>query len=112
MATFNYYQHAEDPAYVVTWLDSDGAVIDFSSGYTFELKLVSVSAGTVALTKTTGITGAATAPNITAQWSSGELAAITPGDYQAVLTPTTSSRQRSPFGGRTPDIIRIIATPA
>ena len=111
MATFNYYQHAEDPAYVVTWLDSDGTVIDFSSGYTFELKLVSVSAGTVALTKTTGITGAATAPNVIVQWSSGELN-IAAGDYQAVLTPTTSSRQRSPFGGRTPDIIRIIATPA
>ena len=111
MATFPYYQHAEDPAYVGTWRDRDGAIVDFSTGYTFELKLVAVNGQTVALTKTTGITGAATAPNFIVQWSTGELN-ITPGDYKAILTPTTGSRQRSPFGGRTPDIIRIIATPA
>ena len=109
MTTWTWYQHAEDPAWSGTWLDSDGDVIDFT-GDTFELKLVTMNGATTVLTKTTGITGAATAPNVIAQWGAGELD-VTPGTYKIIVTATESGRQRSPFGGDSPDIAKIVATP-
>ena len=110
MATeWTWYQHAEDPAWSGTWYDGDGVLIDFT-GATFELKLVTMDGAETVLTKTSGFTGAATAPNIIGQWSTGELD-VAPGTYRIVVTPTSAGRQRSPFGGDDPDIAKIIATP-
>lgn len=65
----------------ITWLDEDGDVIDFSSGWTFQLKLGPAKSAAAALTKTTGIVGAATAPNLTVAWAAGELDNLTVRNY-------------------------------
>jgi hypothetical protein len=67
-----------------TWRDSVGAVIDFAAGFTFELKVGSVS-NAAELTKTTGITGATTAPNITIVFTADELAGVPVGLRTAQL---------------------------
>jgi hypothetical protein len=56
----------------VTWTDSSGAIRNFASGWTFEFKLGVLGSAAV-LTKTTGITGAATAPNVTISFAPEEL---------------------------------------
>jgi hypothetical protein len=103
-----YRADQETPSFAVAWSDRDGNLIDFSSGsYTFELKLVHRTTGTIALTKTTGITGSAASPNIVAAWSSGELA-ITPGPYRAHITATIGGADRMFMPGAEP-IITIVA---
>lgn len=94
--------NAEDPNLRIWWFDDAGNLIDFSTGYTWSLKIGPVN-GTALVTKTTGITGAAGAgveptgtPNVVVQWAAGELN-ITPGRYRLELTPTLSSRQRDPY---------------
>ena len=82
----------------IDWEDSDGAVISFASGYTFSLK-VGTKGSAALFTKTSGITGAATFPNLTIAWAiSGELNAITtPGGYvlQITATRTADSKTRT-----------------
>lgn len=86
----------------MSWYDRDNALIDFATGYTFEVKLL---LGTVvALTKTTGITGAATAPNVTVAWAAGELNP-TPGRYRLHLTATTGGADRMFMPGDEPTIV-------
>lgn len=96
-----YSAHAEDPGPGIWWLSRAGTLIDFSSGYTWSAKITDGT--TTLLTKTTGITGAAGAgtnptgtPNVTIDWSTGELN-IAPGEYTLELTPTYNSRQRQPL---------------
>lgn len=90
---------AERPTLDIWWFDSAGALIDFSSGYTWSLK-VGVPGSTALLTKTTNITGAAGSgtaptgtPNVVVTWAGGELT-LTAGSYTAELTGTTSSLDR------------------
>ncbi len=97
--TITYPRGAERPALEIWWVDDDGGLIDFSTGYTFELKL-GTPGSTAILTKTTGITGAAGAgveptgtPNITVAWAAGELD-ITPGGYVLQLVATTGGLDR------------------
>lgn len=71
---------SELPDYPVTWQDSSGALINFASGWTFTLKLGHPGRDAV-LTKTDGITGAATAPNVTITWDAGEFDDLDPGTY-------------------------------
>lgn len=92
MSKVTYYRSAERPALELTLYDDDGTLIDFSTGYTFSFK-IGTSGATAALTKTSGITGAATAPNVTVTWSAGELN-LTPGNYRWQLTCTTSALDR------------------
>jgi hypothetical protein len=108
MSGFIYYTDQESPSFAVAWSDRDGNLIDFSTGYTFELKLVHRSTGTVGLTKSAGIVGAATSPNITASWSAAELAAVTPGAYRARLKATSGGLDRRFMPGNEP-IITIVA---
>ena len=56
----------------VTWLDPDGNVRNFSTGWTFELKIGQTGSAAV-MTKTTGITGSATAPNLVVTFAAEEL---------------------------------------
>jgi hypothetical protein len=56
----------------ITWTDSGGNLRNFASGWTFEFKLGVLGSAAV-LTKTTGITGAATAPNVTIAFAPEEL---------------------------------------
>ena len=75
----------------VTWLDDAGDVIDFSSGWTFSVK-VGAPNSTASFTKTTGITGAATAPNVTIEWAtSGEITTLGAGSHTVQITATRSA---------------------
>jgi hypothetical protein len=80
----------ELPSITPTWKDSNGNVIDFSSGFTYRLRVA--LNGVTALEKTSGITGASTAPNITIDWTVDELAALTGGQvYTAQLRARRTS---------------------
>ena len=93
--TAQYVAGAELADLEVTWTDSDGTIIDFSSGYTFSLK-VGAAGQTASFTKTTTITGAATAPNLTVAWAtSGELNSLTAGGYTLQITATRTSDSKT-----------------
>lgn len=99
MTTIRYRRTAERPSLQLWLLDDDGNLIDFSSGYTFELKIGLLGSAAL-LTKTAGITGAAGAgteptgtPNVTIAWTTGELD-LTPGVYNWQLTCTTAGTDR------------------
>jgi hypothetical protein len=112
MTAWVYRQDQELPSFAVNWYQKIAGVdtlIDFSTGYTFQLLLVNTTDGTIALTKTTNITGAATSPNVTAAWAAGELN-LTPGNYLAHLKATTGTSDRIFNPGR-PPTITITATP-
>lgn len=91
MLSVTYDQGAELPDLTIVWNDNAGVLIPFATGWTFELKLGQPGAA-AALTKTTGITGADTSPNVTIIWSAAaELNTITPTAYTAQLTATRTS---------------------
>ncbi len=83
MGSIVLWSDQELPSTPVTWRDSDGVVVDFSSGWTFTFE--ASKNGAVVLSKTSGITGAATAPNVTIDWAVDELAAVTADTYSARL---------------------------
>jgi hypothetical protein len=86
-----YIQGSDLPDLTIEWRDRNGALIQFQSvAHTFDLK-VGHPGQAADLTKSTGFTGADTAPNVTVQWATtGELNTLTPGTYQADLTATRS----------------------
>lgn len=97
MSAVVYTAGADLPDLALTWRDSAGALIDFSSGWTFELK-VGLPGAAAALTKTSGITGAATDPNITIAWAtSGELNTLPAGSYVAQLRAQRTSDSKHRF---------------
>lgn len=91
-----YVQGADLPDLAFDWKDSAGALINFSSGWTFALRVGQPGAAAT-LTKSTGITGASTSPNITVAWAtSGELNTLPAGTYigDLIATRTSDSKQR------------------
>ena len=106
---WTYRQDQELPSFAVTWKDTNGAIINFSAGYTFKVLLVNIVTGVVALTKTTNITGAATAPNVTVAWAAAELN-IAPASYHLHLTATTGGNDRMFSPGALPEV-KITALP-
>lgn len=91
MQTVIYTQGADLPDLQVTWKNNAGSVIDFSSGWTFELR-VGDPAAEAALVKTTGISGAATEPNVTIAWAiTDDLDSLDPDMYTAQLIATRVS---------------------
>ncbi len=94
-----YHAGAERPALKLWLQDDDGALIDFSAGYTFEFK-VGLAGQAAVLTKTSGIAGAAGAgveptgtPNVVVTWAADELA-VTPGAYSWQLKATSVGLDR------------------
>ena len=85
-----YIKGAALPNFQDTWTDADDVAIDFASGYTFTGKLYDPSNDVVWFTKTSGITGAASAPNIAVAWDATELN-IDAGDYVFYVTATRTS---------------------
>ncbi|HYJ69621.1 MAG TPA: hypothetical protein VEX15_18365 [Nocardioidaceae bacterium] len=71
----------ELPSYTLTWNDHSGTLIDFSTGHTFELRIATPTT----TTKSTGIVGAGTAPNVTISLTAGEWDSLTAGTYNAQL---------------------------
>jgi len=96
----SYHRNAERPAVKMWLVDDDGTLLDFSSGYSFVLK-IGFPGSTAVLTKSSGITGGAGVgieptgtQNVTIAWTGGELD-ITPGLYSWVLTATNSALDRT-----------------
>ena len=103
-----YIQGAELDKMTVTWLDPDGDPYDFSSGFTFSLK-VGDRGSTAVFTKTTGITGAATAPNLTVVWAiADELNDLTPGNHLLQIEAIRTSDSRSLFMQDTITIVEAV----
>ena len=94
MSLLTYNDGALLPNAHLTALDDTDTVIDLSSGYTFAATLYDPS-GSSAHTQSSGITGAATAPNITIAWTSG-FASLAANRYtlRVVATLTSGSKPR------------------
>lgn len=99
-----YVVGSELPDLTLEWYDRSGALIDFSSGWTFQVKVAPVGSTTASFTKTTGITGAATAPNVIIGWVAADLGALTAGSYEVQVKATRNSDSKDRFN---PDPIRI-----
>lgn len=87
--SLNYHQGDELPAFEAT-ITLNGQTVDFTTGWTFTVKLT--APGQTTVTKTSGITGASTG-TITVAWAAGELN-ITPGRWRLQLTATRTADQR------------------
>lgn len=92
-----YVQGSDLPYIELTWKDTNDVVIDFSTGHTFQLKIGNPGEAAL-ITKTTGITGAATSPNVTIAWAStGELNTLETGSHIAQLKATRNSDGKDRF---------------
>ena len=93
---YRYRGNTELPAIPIAWLDNAGAVVDFSTGWTFTAYICNPTAPSVALVaKTSGITGAATSPNVTIDWSTSDFTALTPTDAGATYNVEVVARRTS-----------------
>lgn len=78
MADFELRADQELPAMTLAWNDSTGTPIDFTSGWTFTVKVAAATAKTtVILTKTTGISQASATAPVTIDWTASDLSTIT-----------------------------------
>jgi hypothetical protein len=93
--TYQSNQQSYDPL-SLTWLDDSGNVQDLSSGWTFTLKIGREGELSPVVTKTSGITGNAVAPNLVVQWAVDDLEPLTVGDWllQIAATQTGSNLTR------------------
>lgn len=114
--SFKYYTDQELPPMPITWRDRDGNVRDFSTGYTFTVKLALKTAPTVVvLTKSSGITGSASEPNYLVDWSttdwSGLSHSATGVDYlvYAYARRTADSKDACFSAGSPPELTLITA---
>ncbi len=99
MTSVSYHATAARPALQLWLLDDDKTLIDFSTGWTFSLK-IGAKASTALLTKTTGIVGAAGVgieptgtPNVVITWAAGELN-LPPTEHAWQLTATSGGLPR------------------
>ena len=82
---WRYRKGAELPDAALTWYDAEGLVLPFATGWTFELKVAPVLGAAATFTKTSGLTGADTAPNLLVVWAtSGELNDLAVGNWVAL----------------------------
>lgn len=75
-----YVAGASRPSTTISWYEN-GVLLDFSSGYTFTAKVFIEGASASSFTKSSGITGAATDPNLTISWLTTDLGALAAGNY-------------------------------
>lgn len=89
-----YFKGADLPDLLWALEDSLEQIIDFT-GYTFVVKVGPEGSTTSSFTKTTGITGTATDPNITVAWATtGELSTLAAGRYTIQLVATAGGKDR------------------
>lgn len=95
---FEHVLGSELPDDAFDWTDAQENLIDFSTGWTFSIT-VGFPYQDAVLTKTDGITGAATSPNVTISWDDDELdAPLTEGVWPGWITaehPTEKERKRT-----------------
>ena len=108
MSELTYVADTENPETHLIWKDSTNTIIDFSTGYTFTVKLT--QNGDTQLTKTTGIVGYAVEPNIRISWDVDELA-ITPGVYLMWVYARDGADRDRVFRPADPPLIRIVPAP-
>ena len=81
----------------ITWYQPNGTLYNFTSGWTFRARIGTGSGFLVE--KTTGFTGAATAPNLSINFTTGELDGVPSGTYhldvQATFTATAQTITRT-----------------
>ncbi len=93
MTPLQMIEGADLPDLALTWKDRDGNVLNLSS-YTFTVK-VGPEGGAASITKTSGITGSSTAPNIVVAWTVTEIGTLSAGRYVIeVIATATDSRER------------------
>lgn len=100
MTGLQYIRTAERPD-LKFWLEDDaGALVNFTSGYTFTFKIGDKSADAL-FAKTTGITGAAGSgtqtsgtPNVTISLAADELDDVPAGGYTWQIIATTGGLDR------------------
>jgi hypothetical protein len=109
MADFVYMTTQEYPSIQLTWKNSNDQIIDFSSGYEWTVMLA--RGGEVALAKTTGVQGAGTAPNVTINWSEGELD-VEEGTYDLIVIAVDGALKSRVFRPGKPPQVQIVPTPA
>jgi hypothetical protein len=89
-----YVQGSDLPDLTWTWKDGSQNIIDLTA-YTFVLK-VGQPGVAASFTKSTGIIGASTSPNLTIAWATtGELNTIPAGRYIADLIATRNSDSKA-----------------
>lgn len=94
--TVEYINGADLPDLEINWTDNSGTTIEFATGWTFEA-LIGKRSQPALITKTTGIVGDDTSPNITITWDEDELDALTAGHtYDVAITAsrTADDKQR------------------
>lgn len=92
MSIWQYTRGAELPAITIEALDADGLPIDFSTGWTFEVKVG--EPGKTALVTTTSVVGASVKPNLTVNFAAGALDVLTIGTtYTCQVACTNGSGQ-------------------
>jgi hypothetical protein len=89
------------PDTVIDWEDDQGALIPFATGYTFQARIARSPGGAPVITKTLGITGADTPPNITISWTPAEANQLTAGPWLADVIATRTSDNK-------PRILRLV----
>jgi hypothetical protein len=105
-----YTKGHERPTHALTWLDAADDVVDLSTAV---LTLAIGTPGREAeYVKTTGIDGAAVAPNVVIEWSDNELDHLDPGMHRGQLSAIDSdANYRGPFP-LTIEIYDAITVPA
>ena len=106
--TITYKRDQSLPAWTVAWYNRNEALYDFATGWTFEVVLSNANTGTDVLTKTSGIVGYDTAPNVSVGWAAGELD-VEPGTYFVLLSAIDGASRRNRFRPGNPPTIRIEA---
>lgn len=95
MTVIERYLGAELPAWAISWPAGDGTFYDFTSGWTFVLKVSGGGTDAALLTKTTGFTGStgsATDPNLTiAPVPADGFQLLDPGVYQCTVTASNTA---------------------
>ena len=109
--SFDYRKDQEGPAIGVNWAASDGSIYAFASGWTFAAKVCAVSAPTtIIVTKSSGITGADTYPNVSIAWSASDFSTLTAsatGVAYVVYLYATRTADSKDFVFRPSDPIRL-----
>lgn len=114
MSAIFYRKNQALPALTIAWYDGTGTLVDFSSGWTLSALICARGSTTALVTKTTGITGAATSPNVTVDWSATEFSGLTAGamfDVYVKAVRNSDSKVRY-FRPGNPPQFTLLATPA
>lgn len=85
-----YVQGADLPDLEIAWSDSNGHLIDFSSGWTFSV-LVGKAGKAAEFEKTEDITGAATDPNVLIAWADTEINSLAAGAWSVLVKATRAA---------------------